>query len=426
MERLMQYVWQHRLWPRTHLHTVDGRPVQIIDPGRINTDAGPDFFNAKVKIDGHTWAGDIEIHVRASDWHRHGHDNDPAYDSVILHVVDRDDVPIQRSNGEVIPQMQMTCTPDFNRKYSHLAENAPHTLPCADSLKSFSPLHVRDWLDSLLFERLYTKAQRYESWLAKSASSWDGAAYIGIARSLGFGINGDPFERLAIATPLIFIAKHCDSLFTIEALLFGGSGLLETAPATDRYVEALKREYSFMAHKFGLRPPQSLGWKMSRMRPANFPHRRIATLAAMLHGGTRLASRMLEADSLDRVAEIFNPDLSGYWQSHYTFGTPGRVTSSRLSKNSINSLAINAVAPLQFAYAMARGNESLADRAVELLHEIPAEQNSIVEMFRRAGIKTQSAAITQGLIQLRRNYCEMRKCLYCRFGHRLLASQCPR
>lgn len=426
MERLMQYVWQHRLWPRTHLHTVDGRPVQILDPGRLNTDAGPDFFNAKVIIDGHKWAGDIEIHVRASDWHRHGHDNDPAYDSVILHVVDRDDAPICRSNGEIIPQMQMACTADFYQKYALLVDRADRDLPCAGTLGRLSSLHLHDWLDSLLFERLHAKAERIESWLELTQADWESAAYIIIARGLGFGINGDPFERLAIATPLRFIARHCDSLFTIEALLFGQSGLLESAPATDHYAAALKKEYSFMAHKFGLRPPQSPGWKMARMRPQNFPHRRIATLAALLHRTTRLASAMLDVTTMDQAVELFGVDLDGYWKDHYSFGPASRPSTARLSKASIATLVINAVAPLQFAYGMSRSIDAMADNAVDLLQRTPAENNRIVELFRQAGIKTPSAAVTQSLIQLRRNYCETRKCLYCRIGHRQLASQCPR
>lgn len=408
------------------MHTVDGRPVHIIDPGRLNTDAGPDFFNAKVIIDGRKWAGDIEIHVRASDWHRHGHDSDPAYDSVILHVVDRDDAPIRRSNGEVIPQMRMACTPDFYRKYSDLVDRADRDLPCIDALASTSPLHLTDWLDSLLFERLYAKADRISSWFDRTSSDWESAAYICIARCLGFGINGDPFERLALSTPLIFIAKHCDSLFTIEALLFGQSGLLDNAPAADPYVESLRKEYAFMAHKFGLHQTQSPGWKMSRMRPANFPHRRIATLAALLHQSTRLMSRMLDIHTIEEATDFFNIPLSGYWSDRFSFGHASQSAARSLSRSSIVSLTINAIVPLQFAYAMARGIDALADNAVSLLQSLPPERNSIVDVFMRAGIKVTDASISQSLIQLRRSYCETRKCLYCRIGHRLLAARCPR
>ena len=427
MERLMQYVWQHRLWPQTHLHTVDGLPVQIIDPGRLNTDSGPDFFNAKIVIDGHMWAGDVEIHVRASDWHRHGHDNDPAYDSVILHIVDRDDTAIKRSNGEIIPQMQMACTPDFNRRYSELVDRADRDIPCAQSIAEMPKIYIADWIESLAFERIYDKTTRIESLLERSEGDWETACYATIARGLGFGVNGDPFERLALATPLMFIGRHCDSLATIEALLFGQSGLLDpTSPTPDSYAATLQREYAFLAHKFNLRPLQSPGWKMARMRPANFPHRRIATLAALLYGGTRMMGRLLEIRTPDDAYKMFAPPLTGYWCNRYSFGAPTVNTGTALSRTSINGLIINAVVPLQYAYALAHDDSSLADRAIALLESLPPERNVIIESFANAGLKSDNAFTPQGIIQLRRAYCETRKCLYCRIGHRMLASKCPR
>ena len=422
----MQYVWQHRLWPRTHLRTVDGQPVQIIDPGRLNTDAGPDFFNAKIVIAGRTWAGDVEIHVRASDWHRHGHDGNPAYDSVILHVVDRDDTPIIRSNGETIPQMQMACTPDFYQRYSQLVDCADRFLPCAETIAQMSSLHITDWLDSLAFERIYEKTDSIEARLQRLGRDWDAAAYVTIARCLGFGVNGDPFERLALSTPIRFLAKHCDSLFTVEALLLGQSGLLDADPKPDSYRLQLKKEYDYMAHKFGLRQPESLGWKMSRMRPANFPHRRIAMLAALLNRSTRLMSLMLDINSVDQASEIFSLPFTGYWANHYSFGAPSAAAGVTLSRNSVYSLMINAVIPLQFAYGMSRDDRELTDRAIDLLHSLPAEQNSIVRIFHDGGLRINSAFASQAVIQLRRAYCQTHKCLYCRIGHRALAARCPR
>lgn len=427
MERLMQYVWQHRLWPQTHLHTVDGLPVQIIDPGRLNTDAGPDFFNAKVVIDGHTWAGDIEIHVRASDWHRHGHDNDPAYDSVILHIVDRDDTAIHRSNGEIIPQMQMSCTPDFHHRYSELVNRSGYDIPCAQSISEMPKIYIADWIESLAFERIYSKTSRIEAILERSGGDWETACYATIARGLGFGVNGDPFERLALATPLMFIGRHCDSLTTIEALLFGQSGLLDpTSTTPDSYTASLQREYAFLAHKFNLRPLQSPGWKMARMRPANFPHRRIATLATLLYSGTRMMSRLLEIHTPDDAYKMFSPALTGYWANHYSFGPTSANTSSPMSRTSINGLIINAVVPLQYAYAMAHNDSELADRAIAMLESLPPEKNVIVESFAGAGLKADNAFTSQGVIHLRRAYCETHKCLYCRIGHRMLAAKCPR
>ena len=422
MERLMQYIWQHRLWIQHNLSTVDGRRVRILDPGRLNTDSGPDFFNAKIAIDGHTWAGDVEIHVSASDWHRHGHDGDRAYDSVILHVVDRDDTIIHRSNGELIPQMRMPCQPQFREHYNMLVSRSDIDLPCATELRSLPALHSGAWLDSLAFERLYDKAERIESILRRTNGDWESAAFVTIARSLGFGTNGDPFERLAMSLPLVLIGKHSDSLTSIEALLFGQSGLLDDPRAFGPYADRLRQEYRYLAHKFGLKRPEGMIWKMSRMRPAGFPHRRIATLAAMLFGGFRMLAAILETESLDDAVRLFSPDLSPFWNCHYNFGAEQQGAVSAFSRASVAGLVINSVIPLQMAYGLTHDDNSLCDRAVELLHTLAPEKNSIVTLFERAGIKARDAFMTQALIQLRRNYCEPHKCLYCRIGHRMLAA----
>lgn len=220
MERLMQYVWQHRLLVQTDLVTVDGRRLSIIDPGRLNTDAGPDFFNAKVKIGEHLWAGDVEVHVRASDWHRHRHDGDKAYDSVVLHVVDRDDAQICRSNGEVIPQMRMSCSPEFHRRYHELVDRADIDLPCAREIRGLSPLHLADWITSLAYERLYSKVDHIENLMRQYAGDWEQTCYVILARALGFSTNSEPMERLAMSLPLHFLRKHSDSDVAIEALMF--------------------------------------------------------------------------------------------------------------------------------------------------------------------------------------------------------------
>ncbi|MCM1348792.1 MAG: DUF2851 family protein [Firmicutes bacterium] len=427
MERLMQYVWQHRLWLQHNMATVDGKRVNIIDPGTLNTGSGPDFFNAKIIIDGHLWAGDVEIHVKASDWHRHGHDGNPAYDSVILHVVDRDDTIIHRINGEPIPQMRMPCEPSLHQHYSQLVGRSDIALPCSGYIADISPLHLGSWIDSLAFERLYNKAEHIDQLRERFCGDWESTAYVTLARSLGFGINGDPFERLALSLPLIFIGKHADSLTSIEALLFGQSGLIDSnMKVFGDYVERLRREYEFLAHKFGLRRPEGLLWKMARMRPANFPHRRIATLAAMLAGGFRMMSRILEVASLDDAVNLFSPQLSTYWDNHYNFGPGTGGKTSPLSRSSVAGLTINAVIPLQLAYALHHGHEDMTDRCINLLQSLPPERNTIVEMFVRAGIKAPDSFTTQALIQLRRNYCEQHKCLFCRIGHRMLATKARR
>ncbi len=426
MERLMQYVWQHRLLLHTDMVTVDGRRVSVIDPGRLNTDAGPDFFNAKVKIGSDTWVGDVEIHVRASDWHRHGHDSDRAYDSVILHVVDRDDTRICRGNGEVIPQMTMTCAPEFHIRYHELVDRADIDLPCANDLPGLSQLYITDWLTGLAFERMYAKSDHMLKLLDTYAGDWEQTCYVILARALGFSINSEPMERLAVSPPLHFLRKHSDSLAAIEALLFGQGGFLEKAPAGDPYVEHLRREHKFFAHKFSLRPLEPLGWKMARMRPHNFPHRRISLLAQLISRDFRLVARILKAQSLDDMRDIFRQPLTGYWANHFTFGPGSERNYESLSKNSTDSLVINVAVPLLLSYGTVHGDEALTARAAELLHQLPPESNSIVTLFANAGIKSRDAFTSQALIQLRRCYCEPRKCLYCRVGHRLLASKAKR
>lgn len=422
----MQYIWQHRLWQPPSMATVDGLSVRIVDPGRLNTGSGPDFFNAKVKIGAQMWAGDIEIHVRASDWHRHNHHVDPAYNSVILHVVAKDDMPIKRSDGRVIPQLRMDCSPNFRERYDALVGIADRDLPCSSEISSMDPLHLHSWLDALAYERLYRKSDRIKEYLTHFSGDWESTGYVTLARALGFGINSEPFERLAMSLPLKFIGKHSDSQISIEALLFGQAGFLDKLPENDTYCRLLRREYDFLANKFSLAPLNSPGWKMGRMRPSNFPHRRIAYLAGILFGGFKLMSRILEIETIEDVRRLFNVEFIGYWANHYTFGAESdgdaRVSMSR---SSVELLAINVVVPLLHAYSVEIDNPALTARSIALLHSLKPESNTVVNLFTSRGLDCPDAWTSQALIQLRREYCEPKKCLYCRIGHRML-SKCAK
>ena len=419
MEQLMQYVWQHRLWCSEDMATVDGRRVRVLDPGLLNTDAGPDFFNAKVEIGGHVWVGNVEIHVRASDWHRHGHDRDRAYDNVVLHVVEHDDAPVTRTTGERIPQVVLRVSPRFGEHYASLV-NARVQLPCAAQLHSLPPIAVTDWLAALAFERLQAKVSRLRELCDLYNGSWEDVCYVALARTLGFGINNDALERLARRTPLRLLHKHSDSLLQLEALLFGQAGLLHEAD-DEPYVKQLRREYAFLANKFSLHPMEREAWKLFRIRPQNFPYRRIALLAHFVHGGFNLMQRIVEADDEQLLRAIFDVELTGYWATHYTFGHATPAATSALATSSIDIVLINLAAPLCRARGEQLGDCALADRAVELLEGLRPERNSIVATFAAAGITADSALTSQALIELRRNYCDTRKCLYCRIGHRLLS-----
>ena len=267
MEQLLQYVWQHRLWRSEDMVTNDGHRVRVLDPGLLNRDAGPDFFNAKVEIDGNVWVGKVEIHVRATDWRRHGHDRDRAYDNLVLHVVQYDDAPVYRTNGERIPQVVLECSPRFGESLDCLV-NARTELPCASQLSQIPALAITEWVQALAFERLHGKVDHLRELRDLYAGSWEDVCYVSLARTLGFGINSDALERLARRTPLRLLHKHCDSLLQLEALLLGQAGLLQDVKDNgDPYVEQLRREYAFLANKFSLRPMEDAAWKLFRIRP---------------------------------------------------------------------------------------------------------------------------------------------------------------
>lgn len=420
MEELMHYVWRHRLWLASEMRTNDGRPVAVIDVGQPNRDSGPDFFNAKIRIGDQTWCGNVEIHVKASDWLRHGHDRDRAYDSVILHVVQFDDCAIQTPGGRPIPQLVMPCARDFSERYAAFINNPANTLACAVELPQTNPVMLRDWLDSLAFERLYEKVDAINRRLRQSNGDWEQTAFITLARALGAGINGDAFERIATSLPLRVLHKHCDSLLTLEAIIFGQSGLLYQAPSGG-YVDRMRTEYEFMRTKFGLRAPQATVWRMSRMRPASFPHRRLAALAKMVENGFNLMQNILDARNEEDARRLFRFDLTGYWATNYNFTPGGNARPAALGFSSVDMLVINVVAPLLMAYGDATDDPALSDRAIDMLEHLPGERNRYTADFIRAGVACPNALISQAMIQAHRAYCDVRKCLHCRLGHRILA-----
>ena len=424
MEELMQYVWLHRLWPPGTMTTNDGRPVAVIDVGRLNRDSGPDFFNAKVRIGEETWCGNVEIHVRASDWHRHGHDGDPAYDSVILHVVQTDDCAIRVSDGRELPQIVLSCARDFSQRYAEFVNNPANTLACAREIREMTPVMIRDWLDAMAFERLYAKAETILGRVERFGGDWEQAAFVTLARALGAGINGDAFERIGQSLPLRLIYKHADSLLSLEALIFGQSGLLEDAQGP--YPEQLRREYAFLADKFSLRAPEGILWHFSRMRPTSFPHRRLAALAMMLHRpeGFPLLQHLLDCADEDAARELFRFDLTGFWTSHFNFaGTGSASRPAALGAATVDMLIINVVAPMMMAYSMHVSDDELGERAVAILERLPGERNRYTADFIAAGVPCPNALTSQAMVQVHTQYCDVRKCLYCRLGHRLLAAK---
>ena len=418
MERLLHYVWKYRLYSTTPLFTTDGYSVSVIDPGIPNTDAGPDFFNAKIKIDDTLWAGSIEIHTKASDWLLHRHNQDKAYDGVILHIVEVADCTVFRTNGEAIPQMQLTV-PELVMQNIDWLLHRDRALPCAAYIPQIEPLHITPWLGALLSERLERKTADVFRLLDQYAGDWNEVFYIILTRNFGFGVNNEIFERLAKSLPLRYIQKQRSSHSQIEALLFGQAGMLEEL-GDCHYYRLLQREYHFLRHKFGLTPLDNSQFRSLRTRPINFPYLKLAQLASVWVQHDTLFSVILNAGSVGQIKQCFRVRPSEYWETHYHFRSPSAKKDKSMGEKSLCILLINTVVPIMFAYGVKNKLPEYCERAIRILETLPSETNSIVTSFCRAGVKVGHAGDSQALIQLKREYCEKKKCLYCRIGFRYL------
>lgn len=419
-EYLLHYVWKYRLFDRADLQTMDGQKVDIIDPGIHNTDAGADFFNAKIKIGDKMWAGDVEIHPSSGDWTRHGHHTDKSYNSVILHVVERVKGVVMNQKGEQIPQMQL-IVPEGVREDAAYLLNSRSNLPCKNQLPLVEKEVICAWLTEVGVERLERKANDIFKHMARFNNSWDHSFYVLLARNFGFGLNSDGFERLALSLPFNCIQRHSDSLFQVEALLFGQAGLLYDNAVADDYYLQLRKEYEFLKHKYQLKPIDGFLFKRLRVRPRAFPQVRIAQLAALLKQSGRLFSSILEKGDYKQLRLYFQVETSGYWHTHYSFGRESERSRKYLGESSFNIILINTVAPILFAYGRKTGQKKFCDRALHVLKTVKPEQNAIVAEFTASGISPVSAFDSQALIQLRKEYCDKRKCLYCKIGYRILA-----
>ena len=418
MERLLHYVWKYKLYTATPLITTEGRPVQVIDLGMQNTDAGPDFFNAKIKIDGTLWVGSVEIHDKSSDWLLHHHDTDKAYDCVILHIIGFNDFQPVRTNGNPIPQMLLTVPENILRSIDWLLYREA-ALPCLDHITGIAPLHIACWMEALLSERLERKTHDIFLLLDAYQTDWNEVFYITLTRNFGFGVNNDAFERLAKSLPLRCIQKQRSSHSQIEAMLFGQAGMLEEEN-DDHYYRLLQREYDFLRHKFSLSPMEDFVFKNLRTRPVNFPYLKVAQLAALWVQYDTLFSAILEARSTGEIKKYFRIPPSGYWETHYHFRYASPRKEKTIGENALNILLINTVVPMLFAYGLHNKRPEYCERATRLLESIPPEKNTIVTTFYNAGITVRHAGDSQALIQLKREYCEKKKCLYCRIGFRML------
>jgi len=417
-ESILHFIWQNKLFQSHSLLTTDGESVEVIDPGRLNTDAGPDFFNAKIKLGNTIWAGNVEIHTRSSEWARHGHDDDKAYNSVVLHVVKKADVQVFRADGAPIPQLELIYPAEIEENYGQLMQNSLR-IPCENKISAIPGIFIRSWKNALLTERLLQKTENISEILSQNNRHWEEAFYLNLARSFGFGTNGQAFEMLAASLPMQILGKHKNDLSQLEALLFGQAGLL-AAKEEDAYLLSLRKEYDFLKIKYDLKPINGSQWKLLRLRPDNFPHVRIAQFAALIHKSTGLFSKITENPDIQYLQGIFRVEPSEYWKTHYLFAHESHKSLKGIGQKAIEGIIINTVVPFLFSFADTRGNQSMKDKAIEILEKLPAENNVITRMWHETGIDCASAFDSQALIQLKKMYCDKRNCLRCRIGHKVL------
>jgi hypothetical protein len=421
-EAFLHYVWQHQMVSR-NLFTTDGQPVVVHRAGDLNRDAGPDFFNSHLSIDGVEWAGNIEVHLRSSDWNAHRHQHDPAYNNVILHVVYEHDGEVRLQNGNVPPTLELRrfIHPALVANYDSLMEPTPNdSIPCAQRLPQVPGFIVESWLERLTVERIEAKSQDVRRLLDESRGSWEQTCYWLMARYFGGKVNALPFELLAKATDQRLLARWKDNPQRIEALLMGQAGLLE-GYFEDDYPRQLQADYEALQGGASLQPVSGFLWRFFRLRPSAFPTIRISQFAHLVASSSNLFSTLLETPEADRLERLFDCQASSYWDNHYHFDQPtSRSSVKHLGRMQAQLLIINAWVPLLFVYGEVRGQQQYKDQALAILTQLPPEDNAILRRFRAAGIVAANAAQSQALIQLHNCYCATRQCLHCRIGHNII------
>lgn len=414
--------------PLRELTTTDGHAVEVIDPGLHNHHAGPDFFNAKVRINGTLWVGNVEIHEKSSDWYAHGHHHDKAYNNVILHVAEVIDTDVKTSDGLFIPQMQFEVSSKVKEHYRELLAEDQYP-PCYRIIPGLTRLLVHSWMSALQTERLEQKTKAIRERVRQSNDSWENGYFMTLARNFGFGVNGDAFELWAKSIPLMVVAHHRDDLFQIEAIFMGQAGLLELDMIPQHYQQdalkegyftKLRNEYLYLQHKFKLTPMNGSVWKFLRLRPQNFPHIRISQLATLYYEQRAGLSQLIACESIEQLKDCLATSVTPYWETHYTFGSTSCHTEKHLSPPSLNLLMINTAIPMLFAYGRYHMKEMLCDRAFDFLEQLKPENNYITRMWKACGLEVMNAGDSQALIQLKKEYCDKKDCLRCRFGYEYL------
>jgi len=419
-EDFLHYLWKHKKVNVSNLKTTANEDIAIINVGEHNYNTGPDFFNARLKIGNQLWAGNVEIHVKSSDWFLHNHEIDSNYDNVILHVVWEHDIEVFRRDNSKIETLELKqyIAESSLAKYEKLFGSTKKWINCEQGFNILDTFKMNNWLERLFFERLERKSKDIETVLKASTNNWEAVLFKLMAKNFGLKVNGESFYSIADSFCFSIVRKQQSKLLSLEALLYGQAKALEME-LEDPYIIELQKEYSFLKQKFKLSNTNVVPLQYFRLRPINFPTIRLSQLANLYHLHHNLFSKIIEAKTLEEFYKLFSVETSPFWKTHYTFEKNSKTTTKRLAKSFIDLLIINTIIPLKFSYAKYQG-KSAEDDVLNIMEQIASENNSIVNRFNTLKSVSKSALQSQGLIQLKTEYCNKNKCLQCAIGNELL------
>jgi hypothetical protein len=418
-ERLLQFIWQFQYFNKNELATTAGEDLQVIFPGQYNTNQGPDFTTAKIRIGNTLWAGTVELHIMSGDWQKHHHQNDSNYQNVILHVVWEDDVAFAENNPLQLPVLELKgrISTILLQRYEELM-NSSSFIPCEKSIQSVQDIVWKSWKERLLVERLLRKAATVELYLSQNKYHWEETFWWLLARNFGMKINADAFEAVARSVPLTILSKQKEQIHQLEALLLGQAGLLQYKFEED-YPRLLQREYRFQQNKHRIRPVP-IPFLFLRMRPGNFPSVRLAQLAMLIHNSAHLFARIKDASVISEIYSLFDVTANDYWDYHYRLDELSTFKKKRLGVSMIDNIMINTIIPVLFAYGNYHAEEKYKERAVQWMEGIKGERNSIIHGFNEISVESNSSYDSQALLELKNEYCDKKRCLECSVGNAIL------
>lgn len=418
-EDFLHYVWKFKKFDFSNLKTTQGETITLLDTGFYTQQAGPDFFNAQLIIGNQKWAGNVEIHCKASDWYLHHHEKDQNYDNVILHVVWENDTPIFRNDNSELPVLELKnyVSPNELHKYQTLA-SPKSWIFCEKQIQYVDEFVFKNWQERLFFERLERKSHLVFELLEQSENDWEAVLFLLLAKNFGLNTNGEVFYKIAQSITFSLIRKEALEVHYLEALLFGQANMIPI-DAEDNYVKELKSWYDYMSLKYKLVKPLTEPIQFFKHRPDNFPTIRLAQLAMLYHVQRNLFSKIVEVKSIDTLYQLFNFSVSEYWKTHYNFDKESPKKQKAMSKSFLDLLLINTIIPIQFAYFKSIGKEN-TETLIHLVTSLASERNSIMDRFASFGVKSKNAFDSQSLLQLKNEYCNHKKCLQCAIGIDLL------